>query len=640
MTETLLVVEDDPSHAELVRRALSDFEVELTSSLADARARLALAPQPRLVLADLNLRDGMGYELLPGQHAPPPFPLVVLTAQGDEATAALAIKAGALEYVVKSTESLGELPRIVDRALRDWQLVVERRAAESALRDSEERFRVLFSASPDAFVLHDLKGVVLDANRTAERIFGRSVETLRGRSTFELGLFPPESLATVADRLARQGRGEATGPELYRTKTPDGAPLVVEIRSFPFELHGGVVVLAMGRDVTRQIEAEDARRRLEEQLHQALKIEAMGRLAGGVAHDFNNILTGILGFTELLAAQIPESDPMRGDVAEIRACAEKAASLTSQLLAFSRKQIIESRAFDANEVVERASRMLRRLIGEDVDLQITRAASPSIVSMDPHQLEQVLVNLAVNARDAMPGGGRLAISVRHETLDARACEARVDVKPGRYVVIEVVDTGTGMSETVLAHIFEPFFSTKADKGTGLGLPTSYGIVRQAGGFVEVASRLGEGSTFSLYLPATEASLKESDATFEEPKTQRGREHLLLVEDDDTLRSLVSRYLRQQGYTVHTARHAGDAVLAVEDPAVRIDLLVSDVILPTMNGPTLFRRLSAIRPGLRVLFVSGYSDTEALELARSSGELLAKPFSLEQLATKIREQLDA
>jgi two-component system, cell cycle sensor histidine kinase and response regulator CckA len=399
-----------------------------------------------------------------------------------------------------------------------------------------------------------------------------------------------------------------------------------------------------GRDDERRLAlviAEDIteRMRLEEQLLRSQKLEAVGRLAGGVAHDFNNLLTGILGYADLLHRGLADDDPRRRDAEEVKRAAERAADLTRQLLAFSRRQVLEPRVLDLNEVVEDMQRMLRRLIGEDIEL--VTAVEPDLgrVEADPGQLEQVIANLVVNARDAMPNGGRLVIQTANAEVDETFTSGRAGgMQPGPYVVLEVSDSGAGMDAETQAHAFEPFFTTKeVGKGTGLGLATVYGIVKQSGGFIWVYSEPGEGTTFKIYLPQVEKPVDVAAAP--PPRSARGgTETVLVVEDEEVVRDLIGRDLTGRGYSILTAGTGREALAVAAGHDGAIDLVVTDVVMPEMGGLELMQRLTAARPGIKVVYMSGYTE-RAVADGVVPRPLLQKPFNASTLADTIREVLD-
>ncbi len=403
----------------------------------------------------------------------------------------------------------------------------------------------------------------------------------------------------------------------------------------------GTVARTVAIGVKRKL-AETGEEKMREQLLQAQKMEAVGRLAGGVAHDFNNMLTAVLGYCEILLGNLREEDPMHRDLSEIRKAGMRAASLTRQLLAFSRKQVLEPRVLDLNDIVRGMEKMLRRLIGEDIELKLALDGELGPVLADPGQVEQVLLNLVVNARDAMPRGGKLTLETANVDLDEAYACLRADVRPGRYAMLAVSDTGCGMGQEVLVHLFEPFFTTKEKgKGTGLGLSTVYGIVKQSEGHISVYSETGKGSTFKVYLPRVEAGAPTEEKR-PEPRTLRGSETVLLVEDDDLVREIATRVLRANGYTVIVAQGGGEALLACERHPGKIDIVVTDVVMPLMSGRELAERLSVLRPGLKVLFMSGYTSGAIADhgVLEAGVFLLHKPFTSESLPRKLREVLDA
>jgi len=384
------------------------------------------------------------------------------------------------------------------------------------------------------------------------------------------------------------------------------------------------------------------RRHLEDQLRQAQKMEAVGQLAGGIAHDFNNLLTAILGSTQLLLHATPPGDGRREDIEEIKNAGLRAAELTRQLLAFSRRQVLAPKVLDMNAVVSQMDKMLRRLIGEDVELVTQLARDLGPVSADPGQLEQVLLNLAVNARDAMPRGGRLTIETANVVLTEEYSERHHRLPPGQYVLLAVSDTGVGMDEATQKHLFEPFFTTKeVGKGTGLGLATVYGIVKQSGGYIWVYSEPGHGTTVKVYLPRVPGAAEPLPVAAATPELRRGSEIVLLVEDAAPVRSLARKSLESYGYTVLEAADGPAALdLAARHPR-GIDILVTDVVMPGMSGRELAERLAPARPAMRVLYTSGYTDDAMVRqgVLRAGVAFLQKPFVPETLARKVREVLD-
>ncbi|HEY8924952.1 MAG TPA: response regulator [Polyangia bacterium] len=398
---------------------------------------------------------------------------------------------------------------------------------------------------------------------------------------------------------------------------------------------------AQTREARRKAEA--ALRSTEEQLRQAQKMEAIGGLAAGIAHDFNNLLSIIICSGDLLRDELTAGDPLREYVEDIRAAGAHAADLTRQLLAFSRQQLLEPRHIDLGKAISDTERMLRRLIGEDIELTVAPAGTASTVFVDPRQVEQVIMNLAVNARDAMPDGGKLTIETADVNLDESYAAAHVGVTPGPYVLLAVTDSGTGMDKATQARIFEPFFTTKErGKGTGLGLATVFGIVRQSGGSIWVYSELGQGTTFKIYFPRSSQTVVSPSATPLGAGGLRGSEAVLLVEDEEGLRKITRNILRRAGYKVLEAQNGGEALMICEQHPGAIDLMLTDVVMPRMSGPQLSERLGRLRPGLRTMYMSGYADRSVVEhgFLDPGRAFLQKPFTPERLLRKIREVLDA
>jgi two-component system cell cycle sensor histidine kinase/response regulator CckA len=506
------------------------------------------------------------------------------------------------------------------------------------------RLAAIVESSSDAILSSSLDGTILSWNDGARRLYGYSAEEAIGRPATLVAI--PGHEAEVAGLFARVASGV---PHLVDTtrRRKDGSIVEVSVTLSPIRDSDGAIVgvSAIAHDVTEQRRAERAERSLheaEEQLRQAQKLEALGQLAGGVAHDFNNLLSVILGYTSILLDDLGDRDPARADVAEIHDAGVRASDLTRQLLAFSRKQVLQPRVIEVDALLARNEKMLRRLLGEGIELVLVMSPARKTVRADPGQLEQVLMNLAVNARDAMPGGGRLTLEAGLTTLDEQAA-SRMGVAHGEYVTISMTDTGAGVEEAVRGRIFEPFFTTKEQgKGTGLGLATVFGIVKQSAGHIEMESVVGSGTTFRVFLPST-SELPEAEETSDaaDLPTARPGETLLLVEDDERLRTLARNVLRRAGYRVLDAANAGEALLVCEQHEGVIDMMVTDVVMPRMSGHQLAIRLRATRPSMRVLYVSGYTDDTVLHHGVESGHLafLGKPFTPTALIKKVREVLD-
>jgi two-component system cell cycle sensor histidine kinase/response regulator CckA len=472
---------------------------------------------------------------------------------------------------------------------------------------------------------------ILSVNDQACRNLGYTREELLNMYVFDIDpTFSRERW--LGHRRDLRARGSNTFETVHRRK--DGTTFPVEITGTYLEFQGEGFSFSFIRDITE-------RKQLEEQLLQAQKMEAIGRLAGGVAHDFNNMLTVILGYAELIKARLPHDDPLSKDVSEIQKAAGHSRDITRQLLAFSRKQMIAPRLMNLNEVIANTKEALARLIGEDVDLRFHPAPDLWEIRFDPSQVDQILVNLAVNARDAMPGGGALTIETANVRLDESYCRERLDCTPGPYVFLGVSDDGVGMDKETLSHLFEPFFTTKeVGQGMGLGLAPVYGIVKQNGGIINVYSEPGQGTTFKIYFPAV-AQKDEIGEKADEPAMAASSGTILLVEDDAMVREMTATMLQAIGYTVHVAETASDALSLCEKGGARIDLLITDVVMPGMSGVELRDRIEAVRPGIKVLFTSGYTSSIIVQrgMLEDRVHFLQKPFSIKHLARKVREALE-
>jgi two-component system, cell cycle sensor histidine kinase and response regulator CckA len=519
--------------------------------------------------------------------------------------------------------------------------VTEHRAAEELMRATREQLEALVDASPLPIVALAPPGEVLSWNRAAETVFGWTAAEVIGR---RLPCIPDDRQAEYdAFRAEVLGGASFTGRETVCLRK-DGTRFEVSISTSP--LHDAarcpVGLVAVYVDVSGRIRAEDALRQSQEQLRHAQKMEAVGRLAGGVAHDFNNLLSAILSYSEMVLDDLPADHASRDDVEQIRQAGTRAAELTQQLLAFSRRQLLQLRIIDLNTVVARVDRMLRRVIGEDIELRTVLSPSLGHTRADAGQLEQVLMNLAVNARDAMPTGGILTITTANAEVGGRHAPGWPQVQPGGYVTLAVRDTGGGMSREVQERIFEPFFTTKAPgHGTGLGLSTAYGIVAQSGGHVAVTSEPGAGSTFTIYLPAHQADVDAVAVHPPHPPVRGGAETVLLVEDEALVRQLTHEILRRNGYRVLEAADGVEALAVVRNHADRIDLMLTDVVMPRMSGHELVELARPVRPDMRILYVSGYSEEAIARQGQLTEgiELLSKPFTPGVLTAKIRELLD-
>ena len=517
------------------------------------------------------------------------------------------------------------------------QDITERRKAEEALVESWERHLSTLDAIPDLVYELAMDGTITYVNRTAAGTLGVSPEQV-GLVPFSSFLEEHEKKRFLQD-LEKLGSGQAPAKNMfYDLKTEKGRTLPVEVHAtLPKRRGQPPTVLCVARDISY-------RRQLEERFRQSQRMEAVGRLAGGIAHDFNNLMTAITGYADLMLLTLRQDDPLRQRVEDIHKATESANSLTRQLMAFTRKQLHLPRVLNLNELVTDLQGMLRRFLGEDVELAAELDPAAGLIRADRAQIEQAILNLALNSRDAMPQGGRILIETRNVDLDELYAADHAPVQPGPYVMLAVTDTGVGMDEETRSHVFEPFFTTKEKgMGTGLGLSTVYGTVKQNGGFIWAYSEPDRGAAFKIYLPR----LPEEEAPQVQPKPPmpgrlEGTETVLLVEDQDSLREMAREVLKRKGYQVLEARNAGEALLICEQHTGLVHLMLSDVVMPRMGGRDLYERLRPWHPEMKVLYMSGYTDDAAIQqgLLDPDSEFLEKPFSPDLLACKLRQVLDA
>ena len=558
------------------------------------------------------------------------------------------LKAGAADVVLRS--NLGRLGPVAERETRAAGNRRTRRRAEAALAESEARKSAVLEASLDPIVTIGDDGRIVEFNEAAERTFGVARQDAIGREIVSL-IIPADQQDRYRAGLAHYlstGQGPMLNRRVELTACrADGGEVPVELTIVPVKLHDSTLFTAYIRDITD-------RRVLERDLQQAQRLESLGQLAGGIAHDFNNLLVVICNYAAFVAEEVDRAAAapdgarwaaVREDVGAIIDAGERATALTRQLLAFARRDVARPRVVDLNEIVERIEGLLRRTIGSHIELVTRRGADLWPVRIDPSQVEQVLVNLAVNARDAMPGGGRLSIETANIEVGADHAGVRPGLDEGRFVRLRVSDTGSGMDETQLARAFEPFFTTKPrGEGTGLGLATVYGIVKQAGGDAQLYSDPGVGTTFTALLPATDDAATEQQSR--QPATAGaglgGDETVLVVDDESPIRELARRILGRNGYRVIVATDGADAIDIVRRRGAEIDLVVTDLVMPHLSGKEVAERVGTIRPGLPVLFMSGHAQPslDATGVLGPGDVLLEKPFSESELLGQVRALLQA
>ena len=624
----VLMVEDRSDDALLVIRELTGGGYQVESERVETAEAMRAALREHswdLVISDYSMPNFSAPAALSVlRESGLDIPFIIVSGTVGEEVAVSALKAGAHDFLSKM--GLSRLVPAVDRELREAASRRERRKTEEQLRQSTGAMTALFAASPLPIVVMDAEGRVQQWNPAAERTFGWSASEVLGKP---VPFVAPAQQADYNDRMRRLLAGEPLPAEEVERVHKDGRPLLLNVSAAALrDAHGEVSgIMTIVADVTEQ-------RRLEEQFRQAQKMEAVGRLAGGIAHDVNNVLTAITGYSTLLLADLAESDHRRGDVQEILNAAERAGSFTRQLLAFSRKQVVQPTVLDLNALTTELQKLLRRVVSENIELKLELEPELPRVLADRGQIEQILINLVVNARDAMPKGGTITIRTRFVTSTGRTGENDFGLPSGDWVGIELSDTGVGIPPENMDRLFEPFFTTKeVGKGTGLGLSTVYGIVQQTGGHIRVTSEVGRGSTFRIFLTPTRRTATSLRPPPPEVRPVVGNAHVLVVEDDAAIRNVIRRTLERAQYVVATVERPSAALdlLARGD---RYDCLVTDLMLPEMSGLELLEQVRQRHPDLKALYISGY--TEADVDGQSDTPLLEKPFTPWDLLRKLRE----
>jgi PAS domain S-box-containing protein len=574
---------------------------------------------------------------------------VVRPIQGMAATAQ-AISSGDLSRRVRvpNRDEIGVLAdsfnSMTSQLLRNMdnleQQVLEVKQAEESLRRVNETLQALIDHSPLAIIMLDLEGRILLWNSAAERMYGWTAQEAFGGPLPFVRDDQRDEMGAIIERVSQ---GAIITDREFERRHKDGSRIFTSVSIAPLrDSSGGVYAyMSISTDITKRKKVEEEKAKLESQLLHAQKMESVGRLAGGVAHDFNNMLSVILGYAELLKSQLPAQDPLQKYVAELEKAGIRSRDITRQLLAFSRKQIITPKPVDLNGLVEDTKETLARLIGEDVDLRFCPGENLWRIKFDPSQVDQILVNLAVNARDAMPSGGKLTIETSNVSLDEAFCREHVEASPGDHVVLEVSDNGTGMDKETLSHVFEPFFTTKeVGKGTGLGLATVYGIVKQNQGFISVYSEPGQGTTFKIHIPRFAEAVDIAERSEDGPLI-RGTGTLLLVEDDALVRKMTKAMLDRLGYTVLVVESPAEALALCAGPGAAIDLLITDVVMPGMSGPELCASVKARKPEIKVLFMSGYTSNVIVHrgVLEEGVNFIQKPFGMNALSRKVHEVIN-
>jgi len=655
----ILIVDDNEDSRVILKKTLEydrhTVEAACNGEEALNKAGLSL---PDMIISDILMPGMDGFRLcheLKQHEKLQKIPLILYTATYvDPKDKKLAMSLGASRFILKPIET-DEFLKIIHNVFQEYneeklpvpenpdeeKHELSRMYEESVVRKLDEKiqelklYRQIFESSKDAIAIINTKGFYIEQNPAHEQLIGYSIKDLNGKTPvvhFGDGVFH-EILKDLSDKGVY--RGELT------SRTKSGTELDIELSAFPIFSSKNKVLgyVCIQRDITERRQAEAEKQKLHDQLIQAQKLESIGRLAGGIAHDFNNMLTSILGYSELSLMALPEDSHVRGHINIIHDAGLKAEMLIRQLLAFSRKQVLEVKVINLNAIVENLGKMLRRMIGEDVLLELNVELPVRNVMADQVQVEQILMNLAVNAKDAMPCGGRLIIETTDVVLDEEYAHFHEGVKAGSYVMLSVTDTGTGISKEVLQKLFEPFFTTKeVGKGTGLGLSTVYGIVKQHKGHIYVDSKEGKGTTFKVYLPVTGEN-EEDVVSGDKMIMSYGTETILVVDDEPSIRGLISDSLQPLGYKVIEAA-CGEEALQICKQEKAIDLLLADVIMPGISGKELADKFKAIRPGIKIVFMSGYSGEEISnhKITAEDVVFIQKPLMPTSLAKRLREIL--
>jgi PAS domain S-box-containing protein len=645
----ILLVDDEPVVRELVRQVLQVegnevVEAPTTNEALDTAERMGPFD---VALIDKNLPDGSGIEVARRiKRMQPDTELILITAYPSLDSAIEVLRLGAFDYVIKPFDDINELKLKVQNAAERHALRTAQKNLTRELKESETRYREVVEASPDAILVYDAQGTIRQVNQAACKLYGYSIEDLLGSSAATL---------IGPDRQDMSISAMATGIVSRIDTHKDGSDLSVEVRSAKATLHGEEMIVEIVRDIRTRLDWADEKAELEGRLRRSQKLEAIGRLAGGVAHDFNNLLVVILNYVDFMRARVDdlagmtESDQVREICTQlaqwtkdIGEAGDSAAALTRQLLAFSRDQVTAPEALDVNDVVEKVERLLRRTLREDIELKCELSPEAGTVKIDRGQLEQLVMNLAVNARDAMPEGGTLTLSTRSVVLAERDA-GPLRLTPGDYAEIAIADTGCGIPDEILEHIYEPFFTTKSDgHGTGIGLATAYQIAHQADGTLQVSTELHEGTVFRVLLPLTDEPTPSEHAELATGEIRGHGETILVVEDDAGVRKLVRRLLHAAGYEVLVAVQGQEGLDTFRQHKDTVDLVLTDVVMPKLKGSMLADQIRSIRPDVKIVFMSGYVGGTGIRASVRDGTatFLAKPFSRRQLLEVIRNVLSS
>jgi len=641
----LIIVEDNSDDAELSVRRLEEEGFIVDWRLVDTKEtlRAALADPPDLILADYSLPSFTAFDSIEIHHEMAPhIPLLVISGTIGEEAAVECIRAGATDYVLK--DKIFRLGSVVKRALEEAESARVRLRTEKDLQKSRSRYRRLIDTIPHGILEFDLNGIITFGSRSLCRMMGYREEELIGKPIWDFSVPGSPKKNDIQSTLSRLIEKRPPPTAYYvplLTKSSDRIDARVDWDYQKADERSLVSFIAVITDITEQKFAEEERQELERQLYHSQKMEAVGQLASGIAHDFNNLLQAIIGYGEMMNIDLPPGSSSRESLTEIRRAADRAATLIRQLLLFSRSERFESKILDMNRIVVDLLKMLRRILGERVELITRFDADLKPIMGDPGQIEQLLVNICINARDAMPRGGRITIATESVHVDR---SSYLELDEGEYIRVSLSDTGTGISQEVLGRIFEPFFTTKEiGEGTGLGLATAYAVVQRHGGTIDVKSTPGEGSSFQIYLPALEGWIEEEDkSSGGEDHPPGGNETILLAEDDPQARNLIATVLERAGYRVLVAPDGEAALLLFSEHENELDLALIDAVMPKRDGRYVYEKIRNVLPRLPLIFISGYSgdlmdfpDTES-----DSYRWIHKPFPPDDLLRLVRQELDS
>ena len=631
----LLIVEDERIIAEDIKGTLVQFGYQVIDIIPDGESVLECYEElnPDLILMDIMLAGKInGIETAIKIKEKHNIPIIYLTAYSNEPILESAKITEPFGYLIKPFEE-HELHATIEMAFYRYNI-------ESNLRESEEKYRLLFNSIADPiFIVTENGEKFLDCNDIVLSKYEYTKDELIRLPTSKLSI--KEELEQLSNYL--KGNYTIDFP-IFTHITKSGKKIIVELHKSRTTYKNEQVLLIIARDITKRKQAEDEKRIVQEQLFQSQKMEVVGKLTGGIAHDFNNLLTAINGYADLALKKLNNNSDVFSDIKVIKDCGERAARLTKQLLGFSRKQIAEKRNIDLNKTITELEKMLKRLIGNEIILQTNFQNTSCMIYADKSQIEQVLVNLIVNARDAIEDHGKIIISTKKELLSEEFIKQHDLDASNKYILISILDTGIGMNNDIMGKIFEPFFTTKEiGKGTGLGLSTVFGIVKQNDGVILVESEESKYSEFKIYLPQTNTEIKEEevDAVRDPENLPKGNELLLLVDDEDSIRNFLSEILEEQGYKVIEASNGKEGLRKFKDTKDKIHLLISDITMPSMSGPELVNKLREFQPDIKTLFISGNVDNDFIkeQISNSNVSFLQKPFTFDSIILKIREILD-